>query len=484
MIENRKRQNIIIICVSAVVCLTAAGLIARAVLLQKNPLTEGLINLSKEVTALESEMGKHFWSDAIDQIGSENIQAEYSVNIGGIPELQNITVGIDGRTDRDMERKLFNTEVDISVANTEIAAASLGGTADTLYLQMPSVWSGSIVLDTENVNGQWNRSAAKKQLQLLAGQELAVDYRIDADLFQSFSVASFSAVDFLEENSEVLKSLYENMEVIKVQKAQKEGKLSGKQAESLINYVLEDAQGEQIETTCYLVILQEKELKEIIADWNGNLRLGVYLDSEKRIVRICTLPEELLVATTGEGEIAINLMGRESTIDSLEVSFCISNGDIDKKQNTYDTDGADKAETAEIFHDKVSIEGNIVIERKQGATAFYQVECSGSLTDQKNVWELSLAGSVQGDRINIGEKTGAETKVSLEVESLVLKLQSEVICRGSGRVEFAPLEEKIQISSGKEYRIAEMNEVETALFLAECTKNVYENYSGYMKLMQ
>ncbi|MBD5550277.1 MAG: hypothetical protein HDQ96_03745 [Lachnospiraceae bacterium] len=466
--ENRKRQNIIITCVSAVVCLTAAGLIARAVLLQKNPLTEGLINLSKEVTALESEMGKHFWSDAIDQIGSENIQAEYSVNIGGIPELQNITVGIDGRTDRDMERKLFNTEVDISVANTEIAAASLGGTADTLYLQMPSVWSGSIVLDTENVNGQWNRSAAKKQLQLLAGQELAVDYRIDADLFQSFSVASFSAVDFLEENSEVLKSLYENMEVIKVQKAQKEGKLSGKQAESLINYVLEDAQGEQIETTCYLVILQEKELKEIIADWTGNLRLGVYLDSEKRIVRICTLPEELLVAKTGEGEIAINLTGRESTIDSLEVSFCISNGDT---------------ETAEIFHDKVSIEGNIVIERKQGATAFYQVECSGSLTDQKNVWELSLAGSVQGDRINIGEKTRAETKVSLEVESLVLKLQSEVICRGSGRVEFAPLEEKIQISSGKEYRIAEMNEVETALFLAECTKNVYENYSGYMRLM-
>ena len=40
------------------------------------------------------------------------------------------------------------------------------------------------------------------------------------------------------------------------------------------------------------------------------------------------------------------------------------------------------------------------------------------------------------------------------------------------------------LPSGKEYRVDEMNDMETAVFLAECVGNVYKNYSGYLKMLQ
>lgn len=461
--NSKKKRNVLIVsCIVAGICLAGVA-VAAVFMMKKNPLAEGLVNLSKEVTALEAELGEHFWTDMINQVGSENAQVEYSVNIGGVSALQNITVGLDGKIRRDMKRQLFDEEVDISVANAQIAELSIFGTVDALYLQVPSIWDGSIVFDTENVSGQWNASAARSQLQLFTGMELGIDRRIDAKLFRSFSVDAFSAADFLKNHQEELKALYENMEVIKARKAQKEGILSEEQAENLENYVLKDAEGGQIETTCYIVILPEKELKEFFADLEGDIRLCVYLDAEKRIVRICTLPEETLVTESGRGQIAINLTGREVVVDRIEIE---GSGVINRNKIFIPLSG------------EADIEGSLIIEKNREAKGSYKVECRGSLSDQKNAWEFSLTGNVQGERTDAGEK------LSLEAESFVLRSQNGVICRGSGEVKFAPFAEIIQMPSGKEYRVGEMNEFETMLFLAECTKNVYSNYSGYLKMLQ
>ncbi len=147
------------------------------------------------------------------------------------------------------------------------------------------------------------------------------------------------------------------------------------------------------------------------------------------------------------------------------------------------------------------------------------MECSTFVKERENVWEFSLEAGIHGERVVAGEDvrdakgtdtgksidavkgtdaenvgTGEENDMrnsnfvgenfSIEVENLVLKSQGEVVCRGSGEITFAPLEGEIQMPSGKEYRIGEMNELETVVFLSECTKNIYENYSGYMRLMQ
>lgn len=500
MEQNGKKKRIILtaVCITAGVCL--AGVIAAAVfVVRRNPLAEGIMGLAEELTALEEEMGAYFWTDVLNQIGGENMRVEYSLNLGRMPKLQNITVGIDGKTDRDMERKLFGTEVEISVANAKIGEGSVRGTSDTLYLQVPSVWEGSVVLDAEDVNGQWNGSAVKKGIEALTGQDLEINGRMDARLFQSFSVEPFSASGFLEKNREELRAIYENMEVIKAGKAQEEGLLSAEQAKQLEEYGLKDAEENQLETTCYLAVLPEEELKEIFSELTGDIRLGVYLDGEKRIVRICTLPGEKLVTDLWEGSISLNLTGMEATTDRLELETAgriymdemlpVTADETDSAGGHGNPGGSGSTEISEnserwrIFKipgidGTVELDGLIILEKDRDTAGSWQIACSTSVSERENVWEFSAEAGVRGEYITIGKK------LYVEVENLVLRSQKEVICRGSGEMTFAPLEEELQIPAGKEYRIGEMDEFQTALFLAECTENIYENYGGYMRMMQ
>lgn len=459
-----KRRNIvIIICILVGVCLMGAVAVMAAVLLKRNPLAKGLANLAEEVMVLEEEMGEGFWTDAINQIGSGNVQAEYSVNVGGISGLQNMTIGLDGKTRRDMEQQLFGMDFQASVANAKLAEVSLFGTTDLLYLQVPSVWEGSVVLGTENVSGQWNDSSVRGQLELLTGKDLGIQQKIDARLFERFSVQSFSIADFFKENAEELKALYENMEVIKAEKAQKDGNLTEEQAKSLNNYVLEDENGNEIETVCYLVVLPEKEIGEIFHGVEGDIKLGVFLDAEERIVRICTLPGEVLVTDVGEGEIALNLTGEEATIDRLGLTV---SGMGDAKILSASLSG------------KVETECDLTIEKVGEEKGSYNIEGDCRFRHQKNEVGISLEGNLRGEQVDAGEK------ISLTVEGLTVKAQDEVICRLSGQAAFEPLTENIMIPTEKEYRIGEMNELETILFLAECTGNLYKNYSGYMRMLQ
>ena len=458
--DGKKGKIIIISGITAVIFLAAIVAVAVSAA-RKNPLAKGLLGLSEELTALEAEMGENFWADAINEIGSGNMQAEYSLNIGGISELENITVGVDGKSMRDMEQKLYNSKVDISIANARIAEASLSGTADMLYLQVPSVWEGSVVLNAVDLDGQWNGSVLKNGLQLLTGQELGIEDQIDVDLFKSFSVNSFSMTDFLEENGEALRNLYKNMEVVEIGKAEKTGMLRGEQVSALER----DASGELIETTYYLVVLPEKEMKELIRDVTGDIRLCVCLDSGKRIVRSCSLPEESFKSGFWEGGFAISLTGTEFVTDRVEIEVA---GEFDGRET----------------------EERIILEKEAGAAGAYRVVWKGSLTDEENIWNFSLEGGIQGEGVTGENRSAAEeqdyetAKLSMTVDNFVLKSGEEVICRGSGSAAFSPLTEEIEMPAGKEYRIAEMDQWDTAMFLMECTKNVGENYSGYLKFLQ
>lgn len=464
-----------------------AGIVTAAILMaRRNPLAKGLMELSEELTALEAEMGAHFWADAINRIGSGNIHAEYSLNIGGIPELENITVGVDGKTRRNMEEKLFDTEVDISIVNAKIAEAQLSGTEDTLYLQIPSVWEGSVVLNTSDIDGQWNDSAMKKSLQLLTGEKLETERQIDVDFFTAFTVESLSIADFLEENREALQELFKKMKVMEIDKAEREGMLRKGQAEALREVRLKNGEGESIETTCCLVVLPEEELRVLWNDIQDDIRLNVYLDSEKRIVRIGTLPEENLAVNSWEREFAVNLTGKKSVTGRME--FEIAGKD----------DGRELAET-------------IILDKEIDRAGAYRVKWDGSLREREHAWDFSLEGSILGEKVSEGgpfgagvlddkegqrgveaqdsaeerqnkeEQAGAADRLSIDIDHFVMKSESEVIGRGSGSVVFTPLDGKIQMPEGVEHRIAEMGELETALFLMECTGKVKENYSGYLR---
>ncbi len=422
--SKKKRNIIMIVSVALCVCL-AAGAAAALFLMQRNPLAKGLRNLAEEIQAWEAETGESFLAGAVNRIGSGNIRAEYSFDIGGISELPGLTLGMDGELKRDMEERLFALENDLSIAHTKLADVSLFGTEKLLYLQTPAVWDGSVVFEAENISGQWNDSEIKAGLSLMTGRDFTLTRRIDGELFQTFSIESFRAEDFWEEHQKDFKELYTNMVVITLKEARAKNLLNETQTADLEGYILRDEAGEQIGTVCYLVNLPAKELAPFFGDNVVDISLCVYLDNEKRIVRIATLPEETLETEYAKGEIAVNLTGKERATDRIEIEF----------EGT-----ADNARISSSSLGETEAKGRILIE-KESDTVF------------------------------------------LEIEKFALKSQKETLCRGKGEFSFSPLTEKLRMPEGKQYRIGEMNKLETMLFLAECVKNVYSNFGGYLKMI-
>lgn len=461
--SGKKRNIIIIICALIGIFLIGAAVAATAVSQKKNPLEKGLTELAEEVLAVEAEMGEGFWIDAVNQAGSGDVRAEYFFDVSGISGLQNMTVGLDGEIKRDMEQQLFGADVRVSAANVKLADISFIGTADLLYLQMPALWEGSVVLEPEDIDGQWNNSSLRGQLQQLTGEDIAVGQKTDVRLFERFSLPDFSVAGFLEENAEALKALYENMEVIEAGKAQKDERFTAEQLEDLNGYVPKDKDGTEIETACYVVVLPEEELGKIFPDVVSDIRLGVYLDEEERIVRICTLPGEILTADAGKGEFALNLTGSEATVDVLELTA---------------SGTADAAMLSAGLSGEIETECDLTIEKDDEQKGSYNVEGNCSFRNQTNMAEILLEGNLRG------EQAGEDKMLSVTVERMTVKAQDETVCRLSGRAAFEPLTEDVAVPVEKEYRIGEMNEPETILFLAECMENFLKNYSGYIKLLQ
>lgn len=463
MKNDRKKRNFIVALCALIGILLIGAVVVTSAPRKENPLTKGLAALAEEVTALEAEMGEGFWADAVNQIGNGDLRAEYSFDVSGIPGLQNVTIGLDGEIKRDMEQQLFGADTQLSAANVRLADLSLFGTTDLLYLQVPTLWEGSIVLDPENVSGQWNDSLLRGQLQQFTEKDIVVGEKMDVRLFERFSLPQFSVADFLKENAEALKELYENMEVIKAEEAKEDERFTAEQVESLSGYVLEDKDGNEIETTCYVTILPEEELREILPDVVSDIRLGIYLDEEERIVRICTLPGEILTADAGKGEFALNLTGSEAVIDVLELT---ASGTADAKMLSSDLTG------------EIETECELTIEKAEEEKGTYDIEGNCRFQHQTNTAEILLEGNLRG------EQTDAGKKLTITVGRMNVKAQDETVCRLSGQAAFEPLTESIVMPAGKEYRIGEMGEPETIVFLAECMGNLLENYSGYIKMLQ
>lgn len=470
-----KRKKIIIAAsIGGILCLVGIALAVVFTVAKKNPLIKGLANLAEEIQLLEEEQGENFWTDMINQVGRGNVQGEYSCNISGIPLLQKVTIGLDGNIRRDMENRLCAADARISVANAKVLdiygfgkeEGQTGMSGSTVYLQMPALWKGSVVFGTKSVSGQWNQTDLKTQLEQVSGKNLTMPETRDINLFQEFSVEGFSAKDFFREKEEAFKELYRKMEIVKPEKAWNEGLLEEEQKEQLENYELVDNEGKIINNVCYVIVLPKEELEQIVSGVTEEVRLCVYLDSAKRIVRLSGLPGETITTAAGEETFSLNLLGTEKTVDSMEIEFSHV--------------GEAKKLISGLLEEELRLEGNAVINREAAETVIYHVEADGSLEYKNRKSACSVAGDIEGkNEKDIGRKSAV-----LKLDNLTWKEQGDVVLRLSGSLSFEPLANEIEIPSGKEYRIGEMGKIETLFFLAECGKNLIANFSGYLSFLK
>ncbi len=491
---RNKRKIILIVCVCAIAGLTGIA-IANVFLSPEYFLVKGFKELAMEIVAQEEELGKGFWTDAVNQIGSGNVQADYSMNLSGNPLLQNITVGLDGNVKRNMEQGLFGLKTQISVANADITEVSAYGKKDLqenasserLYIQVPDLWDGSIVFDAVDMDGQWNASKAKSQLELATDEDLTIYEDMDLTCFRGFSVEQRSMQEFLEKNKETLKDLFQNMEVLTIKKALKQEKLTENQAEELSGVVLVNSAGKELKTTCYLISFSKEELSRIISDVTQDIRLCVYLDQGKRIVRICLVPGENIVMETGKEVFALNLLGEEAVIDTVEFSFSHTE-EAEKllweapeeitKEIPEEIPGEAPEEITEKITEKaigeIVIKGTGVIEKNRKKEAAFFVKADYNFITDAFKYDFSLEGSIQGENMEKGQR------ILAEIGSFSCKRENDLLFRLSGRADVQPLTEEIDLPRGEEYHIGEMGELDTFLFLANCTKKLYANFGGYL----
>lgn len=485
---NKKR---VIIC-CAVGGVLAAGIIAAAVCLwpKKNPVAEGMRYLAEEILAQEEENGEYFYSSILNQIGAGDVRVDFSLNFSGPSVLQNITLGLDGNLEREPQQELFQTNIKASVMNMEVAEVSAFGEEDKLYLQLPTVWDDSVELSAKDIDGQWNGCVMKSLLEPATGWNLEIEQDVDIELFRTFEVQGFSVRQFLEAHQGDMEALYQELESVEVEKALDKGLITETQLEELKDYRVENQEGEDVPLTCYLSLLPVERARSILQDLPGGemadaalsdaetegetdfIRICVYLTEDNRILSLCTLPEEGLLKDSDALQFSLELKGEERTMD--DISFRVLCRDISVGRQ-------------EIS--KLEMTGSIVKDEEEENT--YAVEFRNVLKASETAEEWSFAGTVTGQPLNTGtEESGGSEAVkkgrpflAVEDGEFILSENGSPMVKISGGMEFMIPEEKIKMPNGARYRIAEMNEFDSMLFIAGCAKRAEENYGGYLELL-
>ncbi len=485
---NKKRT---IICCAAGGVL-AAGIIAAAVCLwpKKNPVAEGIRYLAEEILAQEAENGEYLYSSILNQIGAGDVRVDFSLNFSGPSALQNITLGLDGSMEREPQQELFQTNIKASVMNMEVAEASVFGEGDKLYLQLPSVWDDNVELSAKDIDGQWNGCVMKSLLEPATGWNLEIEQDVDIELFQTFEVQGFSVRQFLEAHQGDMEALYQELESVEVEKALEKGLITEAQLEELKSYRFENQEGEDVPLTCYLSLLPVERVRSLLQDLPGGeitgaalsdaetegetdfIRICVYLTEENRILLLCTLPEEGLLEGSDALQFSLELKGEERTVD--DISFRVLCQDI----------SVDEQEISEL-----EMTGSIVKEEEEENT--YAVELHNALKASETTEEWSFAGTITEQSPDTeaeesgGGKAAKEGRPFLTVEDgeLILSENGSPVAKVSGSMEFMIPEGKIRMPKGARYRIAEMNEFDSMLFMAGCAERAAENYGGYLELL-
>lgn len=484
---NKKR---VIICCAAGGVL-AAGMIAAAVCLwpKKNPVAEGIRYLAEEILAQEAENGEYFYSSILNQIGAGDVRVDFSLNFSGPSVLQNMTLGLDGNLEREPQQELFQTNIKASVMNMEVAELSAFGEGDKLYLQLPTLWDDSVELSAKDIDGQWNGCVMKNLLEPATGWNLEIEQDVDIELFRTFEVQGFSVRQFLEAHQGDMEALYQELESVEVEKALEKGLVTEVQLNELKGYRFKNREGEDVPLTCYLSLLPVERVRLLLQDLPGGEMIGaalpdaetegetdficicVYLTEDNRILSLCTLPEEGLLEG-GDLQFSLELKGEERTVD--DISFRVICQDISV--------GRQEISGLEMT-------GSIVKDEEEENT--YAVEFCNMLKASEAEEEWSFAGTVTEHSLyeeaeeSGGSEAVKEGRLFLAVKDgeLILSENGSPVAKISGGMEFMIPEEKIKMPNGARYRIAEMNEFDSMLFMAGCAKRAEENYGGYLELL-
>lgn len=291
-IEEKPHRNIKLPLGIAAVCVivfaVAAAVIARVCFDEERALLRGLQNLAEE-TKERQELAGQDGTDAMKAVTKLNVSVE------NFP----VTLGIDTVLLRDANARKMLASTEFSVMNNKLAELQVYGEDESLMLAAPTIWEKNFVLDTKQIDRQYNDSVLAKEwgrIELPEGMEISID------LFPTMENLSWE---------DVLAHCLEMIEELTIERLEKEIAISVPEKEDIV-----------YQCSQYRVVVPAEfmRVERIGVDYvDKDMALLIFVDEDDRIIRISL--EEPFSVSDGKLTGDIYLIGEERSIDDMIVNM-------------------------------------------------------------------------------------------------------------------------------------------------------------------
>lgn len=291
-IEEKPHRNIKLPLGIAAVCVivfaVAAAVIARVCFDEERALLRGLQNLAEE-TKERQELAGQDGTDAMKAVTKLNVSVE------NFP----VTLGIDTVLLRDANARKMLASTEFSVMNNKLAELQVYGEDESLMLAAPTIWEKNFVLDTKQIDRQYNDSVLAKEwgrIELPEGMEISID------LFPTMENLSWE---------DVLAHCLEMIEELTIERLEKEITISVPEKEDIV-----------YQCSQYRVVVPAEfmRVERIGVDYvDKDMALLIFVDEDDRIIRISL--EEPFSVSDGKLTGDIYLIGEERSIDDMIVNM-------------------------------------------------------------------------------------------------------------------------------------------------------------------
>ncbi len=323
-----------------------------------------------------------------DEIVYGRSHTEFSVNIGALnvadmvpggvlSGTDEVTVGIDGKLDRDSEDKSMSANCELSVMNYTLADPSLYAKDNMVYIELPGFFSGIYALDLSDI------SSSVRSSKILSGvwENYDLPYDMSVELFkerESEDILSFlQEIKESKERSGRLKKIWKSAMIERDEEVRSIETADGSAAECKVYHIsFDETQIDEFEA-----IVNDPEDTSKGIEVEGGVKLCVCVDKYHDIRYISTDEPVNLEGTAYD--IEAYLKGTELPIDTLSLTFGMADtGDC----ITFDTDRIIKGDDI-IFDFAAEYAGNL-----EGTADTGTIRIEGEVTPvyDKEADELSI----------------------------------------------------------------------------------------------
>lgn len=473
--HDRKTGKIIGIVACVLAAVIIMGILAAAFYTSRPmyKIAKGLHNLSAELSEIHNPLAdKLGLEDIITMLEEDGGHVATRLNFTAEALFGSMTLGVDTQLYKDVQAKELDSSTTVSIMNYEIAHLNLYGNEDVICFGIPELFLENMYFDTENVVSQYNASVWADEN--MFGRLDMEDFSVE--LFPEdqgrISIGNHrTIIGFMEKYGSDLEACRENMTVYKVESGVYGAEFTQQDMDRLFKDMLHyynDLYG-----------MDEIDLEEGMEDYEqfiaSDVNLLFVIDHKNRIESI-TLekPVEML-----DGEASVDwelfFMGEKRSVDKMQGKVTVTNASGEETEMI-----GQLVQTLEDDDYQINMDIKYSEEEGQGKMRL-AMDCDAS----DDTFDMSLSMKTDDGAVELAAEGTLDDIVqgesfALDLDALTIDMDGEEICKLTGDIAVAPLQESITPGVEAETAIFEMSYAE----IGDLFYKIVMEYGNLMDLLE